>query len=66
MSNIHTIQIRLTKDQKERIRLNVENAGYKTLSQYIRSLILEQDLNSQRMLREIYQKIMGDNKKNEI
>jgi hypothetical protein len=64
MSNIHTIQIRLTKDQKERVLLNAENAGYKTVSNYVRSLILQYDLSSQKMLREIHEKIMKEGYKN--
>jgi spore germination protein YaaH len=60
MSNVHTIQVRLTQTQKERVLLNAENAGYKTLSQYTRSLILERDLSSQKMIKEIYEKIMKE------
>jgi hypothetical protein len=55
-----SIQIRLTKQQKERILLAMQNAGHKTVSNFIRSLVLEHDLCSQRMIVEIHQKIIGD------
>jgi hypothetical protein len=42
----------------------MENSGHKTVSQYVRSLILEQDLSSQKMLRELYKKMVLEADKN--
>jgi len=60
MVNGETIQVRLTKQQKERAFLAMQNAGFKTMSSFIRSLILAHDLNSQNMIKAIYDKIVGD------
>jgi len=59
MNKNTSVQIRLTKDQKQRILLSMENAGHKTLSGYARSLLLEQDLSASKMLREIHRKVVG-------
>lgn len=54
-----SVQIRLTKQQKERLILAVQNAGHKTISEFIRSQVLGYDLNSQKLILQIHQKICG-------
>jgi len=56
-----SIQVRLTRSQKERALLAMQNSGHKTMSNYVRSIILEHDLHSQNRIKEIHEKIMHDN-----
>lgn len=56
-----TIQIRLTKQQKERIRAGMQNMGYKCMSTYLRSMALEYDLASQQLIREMHKVIVKRN-----
>jgi len=52
--------VRITQNQFERIRLNAQAKGYVTISEYIRSLALEKDLNFQSKFNELYYKIMEE------
>lgn len=58
MVNQKYLFVRLTKNQKERIRVNAEAKGYKTISSYIRALALENDLGFEKKFNEIYRKIV--------
>lgn len=40
MAATHTIQVRLAKNQKDRLKILAEGAGFKTLSNYIRFMLL--------------------------
>ena len=60
MPNRRFLMVRLTKDQYERIRVNASSKGFKTISQYVRSSILEHDSVFERKFEEIYQKIVSD------
>jgi len=63
MAALRTIQVRLTNQQKERAELSMQNAGFTTMSAFVRSLILEHDLSSHKLLREIHSRLIGDGKK---
>lgn len=51
------IQIRVSERQFERIHLRKDALGYKTLSQFVRDLMLKEDLATYKMLQKIYEKI---------
>ncbi len=57
MSKNRVIQVRVTERQFERIQLKKESLGYKTLAQFVRDMILKEDLAVYRMISEIYKKI---------
>ncbi|MFH1365047.1 MAG: hypothetical protein ABIH28_00490 [archaeon] len=57
MPKNRVIQVRVTERQFERINLRKEAFGYKTLSQFVRDLLLKEDLSTYKMLQEIYKKI---------
>lgn len=61
MPNNTSIQVRLTKNQKERIINRAEAKGYPRgkLSQFLRDLLLKEDYSSQRKIDAIYEKICG-------
>ena len=63
MVMIRTIQIRLTKDQYERITNNSRVKGFSSLSAYLRFVALDQDLVFQDKIAEIYTHLLGDNTK---
>ncbi len=48
------IQIRVTPEQYERIRNKAQAKGYKTITSFIRTLILEKDLLFEQQFNEIY------------
>jgi len=61
MVNQRLLVVRLTKNQKERIKVNAEAKGYKTISSYIRALALEQNMNFEDKFNEMYNKLIkGD------
>jgi len=60
MVNGQTIQVRLTKQQKERAILGMQNAGFKTMSSFIRNLIVGKGLEELRMIQEIHKKLVGE------
>ena len=57
----HTIMVRVSKSQHERVRNNAEAYGYKTISGYIRALALQHGLVFEDKINKIYQKITGEN-----
>ena len=60
-----TIQIRLTRDQYERIKNNSRIKGFSSLSTYLRFVALEQDFVLQQRIYEIHAHLLGspDHKK---
>ena len=54
-----TVQVRLTKDQYERMRGNCQVRGFGTLSSFIRFVTLEQDLVLQQKVHEIHRHLLG-------
>lgn len=59
MEGRKTIQFRVTESQYDRIMLKIANAGYQYISQFLRDLLLKEDLATEKMIREIHQKVMG-------
>lgn len=57
MAKNRVIQVRVTERQFEQIHLRKDALGYKTLSQFVRDLLLKEDLATYKMLQEIYEKI---------
>ena len=64
------IRVRVTKDQLERIQMNAQAKGFKTVSGYLRSLCLEHNrliedkiLENNRMLREMMDNLSSGEKK---
>lgn len=57
MARNRVIQVRVTERQFERINLRKEAFGYKTLSQFVRDLLLKENLSTYKMLQEIYKKV---------
>ena len=55
-----SIQIRLKKDQYERIKLNCQNKGFTSLSSYLRHVALDQDFILQQKLFEIHAHLLGN------
>lgn len=53
-----TIQIRVTKNQHERISNNAKAKGFVTISAYLRDLALNSDSNIERKIDEIYRRIL--------
>ena len=51
------IQIRVSERQFERIHLKKDALGYKILSQFVRDLLLKEDLATYKMLQEIHRKV---------
>ena len=60
MTNQKCLVVRLTKTQHERIKIDAEAKGYKTISQYIRSITLEHDLSYQKKFDEMYHKLVPE------
>ncbi|MCK4859098.1 MAG: hypothetical protein KAS87_00900 [Candidatus Omnitrophica bacterium] len=59
MTQRRCLVVRLTKNQHERIRVNAQAKGYKTISQYVRSAMLEYDLVFEKKFDEMYQKLVS-------
>ena len=55
MAAIFTIQVRLTKNQKERLKVLADGAGFKTLSGYVRFMLFNPtfDIKLNRILEEL-------------
>jgi len=62
MCNNRVVQVRLTENQYKRIILRKENAGYNTLSQFVRDLLLKEDLAVLKMLQDIHEKVIGEDR----
>jgi len=63
MNKTRFIQIRVTKNQYERINNNARAKGFLTVSAYIRDLALGKDAAFERKVNELYEEIVGKNKK---
>lgn len=55
-----TIQIRVTRDQHERIMSNAKAKGYVSISSYLRDLGLNHDSNMEKKVDEIYRRVVVD------
>ncbi len=62
MCRNRVVQVRLSEKQYERILLRRDNAGYTTLSQFIRDLLLKEDLAVLKMLQDIHKKVIGEDR----
>ena len=60
MLNNRVIQVRVTLRQFEMIQLRKEALGYATLSQFVRDLMLKENLSAYKMIQEIYKKIVNN------
>ncbi len=58
MCRNRVVQVRLTERQYERFILRKDNAGYKTISQFVRDLMLKDDMAMLKLVQEIHKKIM--------
>lgn len=56
------LMVRVTKVQKERVKQEAEAKGFRTISDYIRSLALEHAPNFDIKFNEMYQKLIGEEK----
>jgi len=61
MVNNKTIMVRVTKNQHERIRNNACAKGFRTISDYVRSISLENDLIFEQKFNEVYNRIVKNN-----
>ena len=59
MCRNRVVQVRLTERQYERVILRKEHAGYKTISQFVRDLMLKEDLAMLKLVQEIHKKVVG-------
>ena len=59
MVNGKIVVTRVTKNQFERIKINAQAKGFKTISEYLRSLALERDLIFDKKFEELYNKIIN-------
>ncbi|NCO11003.1 hypothetical protein CO038_03575 [Candidatus Pacearchaeota archaeon CG_4_9_14_0_2_um_filter_39_13] len=57
MPRNRVIQVRVTEKQFKRIQLRKESLGYKTLAQFVRDVILKDNLAVYRMISGIYKKV---------
>ena len=57
-----TIQIRITKDEYERIGINARTMGFETLSAYVRYQSLARDWWLERKICELHAHLIGDPK----
>jgi hypothetical protein len=59
MVSNHTIQVRLTRQQKEIALMNMQVAGKNSMSDYVRELIIGKSVAEREMLKQMFRKIMG-------
>jgi hypothetical protein len=59
MVSTRSIQVRMTKDQHERIRNNSKVKGFNSLSAYMRYVALDQDFIIQQKICDVYDHIFG-------
>lgn len=57
------LMVRVTKIQKERVKQEAEAKGFRTISDYIRSLALEHAPNFDIKFNEIYKKLIEEKEK---
>lgn len=60
MPKNHLVQVRFTKEQREKAAIIAESKGYTSLSQYIRELAVNHEDNITRKIFEIHKKIMAE------
>ena len=63
MTKTQLLVVRLSKSQKDKVMLDAQVRGYKTVAHYIRNLILETQIPIERKINEIYEKIIRVDKK---
>ncbi len=56
---IYKYQVRLTKDQYERLKLNCRMRGFSYLSSYVRFMALDHDMWMARKIEEIHSHLLG-------
>lgn len=66
MNKNRVVYIRVTKDQHQRFRENANAKGFKTISAYVRTAVLENDLILQEKITKIYNKIVDEGKDDSI
>jgi len=66
MTLIRTIQIRLSREQYNRIKSDAMAFGLNSLSGYLRYLALGRDLILEKKIDEIYEKIVGTKEKRKV
>ena len=66
MTYTRTIQIRLSRDQHNRIKADTIAKGFGSVSSYIRYLALARDRVTERKIWEIHSKIVGSAKDEKI
>ena len=59
MVSTRAIQVRMTKDQHERIKNNSKAKGFNSLSAYMRYVALDQDFIIQQKICDIYDHFFG-------
>ena len=63
MVMIRAVQVRLTKDQHERLKNYSEMKGFSSLASYIRYVALDQDFVVRQKIFEIHNYLLGDKEK---
>ena len=58
MCRNRVVQVRLTERQYERFILRKDNEGYKTISQFVRDLMLKDDMAMLKLVQEIHKRIV--------
>ena len=58
MTKSQLLVVRLSKSQKEKVMMDAQSRGYRTVAHYIRNLILETHVPIERKLNEIYDRIV--------
>jgi len=59
MTNNKVVITRVTKNQHERIKINAQAKGFKSVSDYLRTLALEKDLIFEKKFNELYDKVIN-------
>jgi len=54
------LRVKVTTNQHERIKVNAQAKGFKTISDYIRSLALDKDMAFDHKFNELYDKIVNN------
>ena len=55
--NNRILQVRMTKNQYDRVKLLSEEKGYSTLSAFVRDILLGDNLSTRRLLKDIWNKL---------
>ncbi len=66
MNYSRTIQIRLSREQYNRIKQDSRLFGFNSLSAYLRYLALGRNHLNEKRIREIHEKLLGEEKTNQI